>query len=129
MQPGNLESRVTALEVQVGELRSRVRASEHDAAAARVLAGGADRDVGEVRGEIRDFQQATIGSFNALRADMVDMRQEMVDSFRRVDEKFARVDNGFAEMHAKFDMTAAGQQRIVELIQTVIDAQGDNGSV
>jgi hypothetical protein len=118
----NLESRVTALEVQVGDLRSRVRASEHDAAAARVLAGGADRDVGEIRGEIRDFQQATIGSFNALRADMV-------DGFRRVDEKFAQVDNGFAEMRAKFDMTTAGQQRIVALIQTVIDAQGDNGSV
>jgi hypothetical protein len=118
----NLESRVTALEVQVGDLRSRVRASEHDAAAARVLAGGADRDVGAIRGEIRDFQQATIGSFNALRADMV-------DGFRRVDEQFARVDNGFAEMRAKFDMTAAGQQRIVELIETVVDAQGDNGSV
>lgn len=28
------------------------------------------------------------------------------------------------EMRAKFDITAAGQQRIVELIQNVIDAQG-----
>ena len=66
----------------------------------------------------------------------------MLDGFRRVDERFARidekfalvdgkfdlVDNGFAEIRAKFDMTAAGQQRIVELIQTVIDAQDDNGS-
>lgn len=121
MQPENLESRVTALEVQVGDLRSRVRASEQDAAAARVLAGGADRDVGEIRGDIRDFQQATIGSFNALREDMV-------DGFRRVDEKLALVDNGFSEMRAKFGVTAAGQQRIVELIQTVIDTQEGNGS-
>ncbi len=40
MQPENIEERVTALESQVRELRGRVRASEHDAAAARVLAGG-----------------------------------------------------------------------------------------
>ncbi|MEZ0362632.1 hypothetical protein ACAG26_02855 [Mycobacterium sp. pUA109] len=107
MPPENLESRVTQLEGQVRELRGRVRASERDAAAARVLAGGADRDVGEVRDEVRDFRTATIASFNALREDMIDMRQEM---------------------RAKFDLTAAGQQRIVELIQTVIDAQGGKDS-
>ena len=135
MPPKDLESRVSALEVQVGELRGRVSASERDAAAARVLAGGADRDVGEIRGEIRDFQRATIGSFNALRQDMVDMRRDMVDGFRRVDERFAQIDGtfgqvatGFAEMRAKFDMTAAGQQRIAELIQTVIEAQGGDSS-
>lgn len=135
MPPEDLESRVTALEVQVGELRGRVSASERDAAAARVLAGGADRDVGEIRGEIRDFRRATIGSVNALRQDMVDMRRDMVDGFRRVDERFAQFDGtfgqvatGFAEMRAKFDMTAAGQQHIAELIQTVIDTQAGNGS-
>jgi len=142
MPPENLESRVTALEVQVGELRRRVSASEQDAAAARVLAGGADRDVGEIRGEIRDFQRATIGSFNALRADMVDGFRRIDERFAQIDERFARINErfaqvdgtfgqvatGFAEMRAKFDMTAAGQQRIAELIQTVIDAQGGNGS-
>lgn len=114
MQPENLEPRVTALQMQVRDLRNRLRASEHDAAAARILAGAADRDVGEIRGDIRDFQQATIGRFNASREDMVDMRQEMVE--------------GFSEMRAKFDVTAAGQQRIVELIETVIDAQGGNAT-
>lgn len=48
------------------------------------------------------------------------------ERFTRIDERFAQVDNGFAEMRAKFDMTA-GQQRIVELIQTVIDTQGGTG--
>ncbi|MDD7811570.1 hypothetical protein PP713_03205 [Mycobacterium sp. CSUR Q5927] len=100
--------------MQVRDLRSRVRASEQDAAAARVLAGGADRDVGEIRGDIRNFQQAAIGRFNALREDMVDMRQEMVE--------------GFSEMRSKFDTAAAGQQRIVELIETVIDAQGGSAA-
>ncbi|MEZ0362629.1 hypothetical protein ACAG26_02840 [Mycobacterium sp. pUA109] len=135
MPPENLEARVSALETQVRDLAGQVRATKQDAAAARVLAGAADRDVTEIRGELRDFRQATTLSFNALRQDMLDLRQDMNDGFRRVDEKFARVDdkfalvdNGFAEMRAKFDVTAAGQQRIVELIQTVIDAQGDKGS-
>lgn len=189
MQPENLESRVTALEVQVRDLTGRVRASEHNATAARVLAGAADREVGEIRDELRDFRRATIGSFNALRQDMTDGFRRIDERFARIDERFTHIDerftrideqftriderftriderfthiderfahidarftriderftsidkrftsideqfaqvgNGFAEMRAKFDMTAAGQQRIVELIQIVIDAQGRN---
>lgn len=139
MQPKDLEARVTALENDVAELRGQVQASREDSAAARVLAGGADRDVGELGKEMRDFRRATISSFNALRQDMndrfrrvderfdrVDERFEMIaEKFEIVEQKFSLVDNGFAEMRAKFDMTAAGQQRIVDLIQVVIDAQGD----
>ena len=84
-----------------------MRATEHDAAAARVLAGGADRDVGEIRGELRDFRQATTASFNAMRQDFVDLRDQ--------------VDRGFAEMRGKLDATAAGQRQIVDLLQTIID--------
>ncbi len=110
MPPENLEPRVSALEGQVKALRRRVSASERDAAAARVLAGGADRDVGELGEELRDFRKATTASFNAMRQDMVDMRRDMTD--------------GFAEMRSKFALTAAGQERIVELLHTVIDTQG-----
>ena len=56
MEPGNLEPRVTALENQVRDLAGRVQASEQDAAAARVLAGAADRDVCALSGELRDFR-------------------------------------------------------------------------
>lgn len=50
-RPEDLERRVSALEDQVRDLAERVRSSEQDAAAAaRVLAGGADRDVAEIRG-------------------------------------------------------------------------------
>jgi hypothetical protein len=41
-----------------------------DAAAPRVLAGAADREMTEFRGELRDFRQAIIASFNALRTEM-----------------------------------------------------------
>ena len=107
MASDDLEPRVEALEDQVRDLTARVRATEHDAAAARVLAGGADRDVGEIRGELRDFRQATTASFNAMRQDFVDLRDQ--------------VDRGFAEMRGKLDATAAGQRQIVDLLQTIID--------
>ncbi len=45
MRPGSLEQRVTALESQVRELADRVRVANRMPAAARVLAGAADRDV------------------------------------------------------------------------------------
>ncbi len=52
----------SALESQVRELADRVRASEQDTAAARVLAGAADRDtefVGEFPRDFRRLQSVT----------------------------------------------------------------------
>ncbi len=95
VEPNNLETRVSALETQVGELADRIRASEHDAAAARVLAGAADRDVTAILGEVREFRRATVGTFNALREDFSDLRTD--------------VDRGFTEVRGKLDATAAGQ--------------------
>lgn len=112
----DLEPRVEALEREVRELAGRVRESERDAAAARVLAGAADRDVGEIRGELRDFRHATTASFNALRQDFVDLREH-------VDGRFKQVDQGFTEMRGKFDAAAAGQQQIVDLLQSIISSR------
>jgi hypothetical protein len=117
VEPDGLEARVEALETHVHDLDRRVRATEQDAAAARVLAGAADRDVTEFRGELRDFRQATAASFNALREDMTDLRTEM-------HERFAHVDNGFIEVRGKLDATAAGQQQIVNILQRLIADQG-----
>ena len=107
MEPESLESRVAALETQVRDLDARLTASTQDAAAARVLAGAADRDVSEFRGELRDFRQAVASSFNALREDMND--------------RFARVDNGFIGIRGKLDVAAAGQEHIANLLQQLID--------
>lgn len=116
---GDLETRVAALEARVGELADRLQHSEQDAAAARVLAGGADRDVDQIRGEIRDFRQATTSSFNAMREDLADLR-------KHVDDGFAKVERGFTDMRGKFDATAAGQEQIVGLLNTLIGHQGDD---
>jgi hypothetical protein len=110
VQPESLEDRVTNLETQVRELAERVQASQQDAAAARVLAGAADRDVTAFRTQLSGFRQATVASFNALRQDMRDLRTEM-------NGRFDQADNGFIEVRGKLDAAAAGQQRIVELLE------------
>jgi chromosome segregation ATPase len=124
-ESNNLEARMGALETEVRELAARVRHSEQDAAAARVLAGGADRDVSEIRGEIRDFRQATTSSFNAMREDLTDLREDLTDLRGNVTDLQTKVDTGFAEMRGKFDATAAGQQQIVNLLTTLIGRQDD----
>jgi hypothetical protein len=109
-QPPDLEARVTALESRVEELTGRVQRSERDAAAARVLAGGADRDVEQIRGEIRDFKQATTASFNAMREDINDLRTEVRNGF-------AEVDRGFIEIRGRLDATAAGIEQIATMLE------------
>ena len=84
--------------------------SEQDAAAARVLAGGAGRDVDQIRGEIRDFRQASTASFTAMRDDLTDLRTEM----RR----------GFTEVRGRMDATATGLDQIAGLLNTLIGQQG-----
>jgi DNA anti-recombination protein RmuC len=131
-QPPDLEARVTALETQVRELAERVRHSEQDAAAARVLAGGADRDVAEMHGEIRQFREQNTRVLNAMRQDLTDLRSRVDDGFARVDEQFAgvgeqfaRVDDGFAEMRGRLDGTAAGLQQITGMLTTLIDQRSN----
>lgn len=107
---------MNALETTVDQINRRLRATEQDAAAARVLAGAADRDATEIRAEIRDFRQTTTAGFNAMREDFVDLRQDFIDLRQHVDR-------GFAEMRGKLDATASGQQHIADLIQRLIDGQ------
>ena len=116
---------MSALETRVSELAERIQHSEQDAAAARVLAGGADRDVEQIRGEIRDFRQATTSSFNAMREDLTDLREDLTDLRTRVDDGFAQVDRGFAEVRGRLDGTAAGIEQITGLLNTLISQQGE----
>ena len=120
MESGDLEPRVEALENQVRDLTAKVQVTQQDAAAARVLAGAADRDVSEIRGELRDFRNATTANFNAMRQDFVDLRQDFADLREHVDRKFEQVDQGFMEMRGRFDAAAAGQQQIVDMLTTIL---------
>jgi chromosome segregation ATPase len=117
-QPPDLEARVAALEVRVSELDERVRRSEQDAAAARVLAGGADRDVTEMTAEIRGFREQNTRMLNAMREDLTDLRS-------RVDDVATDMQNGFTEIRGRLDAAAAGQEQIVSLLNTLIDEDED----
>ena len=108
-QPSDLENRVAALETQVAALAERVRRSEQDAAAARVLAGGADRDVSELRGEIREFRDQNNRVLNAMRDDLDQLRSHM--------------DSGFTEMRGKLDATATGLDQITGMLTRLIEQQ------
>jgi chromosome segregation ATPase len=130
-QPPEFEARLSALETQVRELAEQVQHSKQDAVAARVLAGGADRDVEQIRGEIRDFRQATTSSFNAmredltdLREDLADLREDLTDLRARVENGFAQVDRGFAEVRGRLDGAAAGIEQITGLLNMLISQQG-----
>ena len=110
-QPSDIEARVAALEARVGQLAGEARAAREDAAAARHLAAANDRDVAEVRGEIRDFRKAATASFNAMRSDLSDMQTE--------------VRTGFTQVRGQLDGAAAGLEQITSLLSTLIAEQGD----
>jgi len=111
--------RIAALEARVSELGQRVRRSEQDAAAARVLAGGADRDVTEMSAEIWGFREQSTRVLNAMREDLTDLRSQ-------VDNGLAEMRNGFTEMRGKLEAAADGQQQIVGLLNTLINRGEDS---
>lgn len=95
----DLEARVTALEAEVRLIRE-------DAAAARVLAGGADRDV------------------SALSA-RIDMHKALLEALRETQvEEGQKIDSLEQEMRAGFATLTVGQSEILTLLNRLI-RQGD----
>ncbi|RZS32763.1 hypothetical protein EV193_111148 [Herbihabitans rhizosphaerae] len=86
-----------------------------DTATALYLAKGADRDVAEVRSELRAHRSV----LNALREDQVDLRHEMRDGFAKVNDEFAEVRR---EMRAGFKAHA---EVINALREDQIDLRGE----
>lgn len=95
------------------QLDEEGRISARDAAAARVLAGGADREVHEVHDELRAFRRAATSNFNAMREDLTDIRH--------------RVDQGFLAVRATLDAAAAGQQHISDILDVLIAREEGRG--
>lgn len=101
MPDDDVEARFTRLEHEVAELREQVTFAKSDAAAARVLAAGADRDVSEVRAELRAHTQG----LNALRETQLEqgraidsLRQEMGDLRQEMRSGFATMATGMAQI-------------------------------
>jgi hypothetical protein len=75
-----IEARLAAVEEQLQIVRQ-------DAAAARVLAGAADRDVSEFRQTLNGHTR----TLNALRETQVEHQQETRDGFAKVNEGMNRI--------------------------------------
>jgi len=117
--PESLEARVVRLEQEVTRLRERVAATSSDAAAARVLAGGADRDVAE----IREAMRAHTHSLRALGENQLELRQaqqEMQSTLLDHGERSSPVETRLTSLETKvmqgFAEMRSGMGRIVTLL-------------
>jgi hypothetical protein len=122
--PDDIEARVAALELRLGQVSADVQAARQDAAAARHLAAARDRDIADLavkvdanRSAVNALGEQTRERFDAVDRRIDDLERKVDHGFRRMDEEFRKVDDGFIEMQGKFDMTAAGLERIAALIE------------
>jgi hypothetical protein len=93
---GDLEARVRDLEHEVLRLKDGVEISRADAAAARVLAGGADRDVSDVKTLLRAHTQ----TLNALRETQLERQDEIGALRSEVQRGFEILHTGMAQLLA-----------------------------
>ncbi|MGI8815289.1 MAG: hypothetical protein ACR2G2_08415 [Pseudonocardia sp.] len=95
----DLGARVAALEARLEEVAA-------DAAAARHLAAAGDRDLSDLAAKV-DANRSVINALGEQTAGRFDQLQ-------------SEMRTGFAEMRGKLDQTAAGQELIVGLLNTLI---------
>lgn len=111
------------MEHRIGELDSETRIAREDAAAARHLAAARDRDLADLTIKV----DATRSAVNALGLQTRGQFDEVARQFETVNARLGaleqHVNTGFAEVHGKLDVTAAGQQQIVELLNTLIERE------
>lgn len=108
---------------RVDALEDRSRAARADAAAARALASGADRDVAEVRTELR----AHTSVLNALRETQIEHGQKLdaldnkVDGHsRKLDEHGGKID-GLARTQADHSRILGEHSRALVTVQAGIN--------
>jgi len=118
--PEDIENRLTAVERDVVRLREQQGLSAADAAAARTLAAGADRDVSEVRAELR----AHTSALNALRETQLEqgdrltgVEGRLTGVERRLTGVEARLDGLEVRMADGFATLGAGMAQIVQLLE------------
>ncbi|MBV8542894.1 MAG: hypothetical protein JO364_14540 [Pseudonocardiales bacterium] len=120
----DIETRLTIVERDVAQLREQTALASSDAAAARVMAAGADHDVSEVRAELRAHTRA----LNALRETQLEQGREMREGFaeqsRRIDEQSQRFAEQGREMREGFATMATGMARITALLTNLGESEG-----
>ena len=77
-----------------------------------------------MRSEIREFREQNTRLHNATREDLSDLRSLTNDLQSQTNDLRSQMNDGFTEMRGKFDAAAAGQQQIVDLLNTLIADDG-----
>jgi chromosome segregation ATPase len=103
---------MATLEHEVARLRDEVHHSRTDAAAARVLAGGADRDIAAFGTKL----EAHTKTLNALRETQLEQSQRLDRLEHKVDHLEAGFDGLEHEMRQGFATLSAGMAQIIELL-------------
>ena len=123
----DFESRLVGLEREVARLReqaaltsSEATAARVDAAAARVLAAGADRDVSEVRAELRAHTQGLNAlretqleqgeAISSLKQDVVNLKQDVVNLDQKMSAGFATLNTGMTKITALLEHSGSQQE-------------------
>lgn len=91
----DIEKRVGILERAVARLREQAALTSSDAAAARMLAAGADHDVSEVRSELRAHTRA----LNALRETQLEQGRMLAEHGQAIVSLDQKMSAGFATLH------------------------------
>ena len=154
--PGDLERRVSALEQDVTRIQGELDRAREDTAAARTLAGGADRDVSDVRSQLR-VQRTLLQALRDTQVEHGDRLERLerrmtavelrltaledriagmdarltgrLDALTgRVDGLTGRVDALQTEMREGFAKIHAGMTHIVALLERRSDDDTDAGS-
>jgi chromosome segregation ATPase len=118
---GEIEACVSALDGQmttrVGALEDQVKAIRSDAAAARVLAGGADRDVFEFHAKL-DTHKALI---EALRQTQLEQGAKLDEHGQRLDRIESQMQAGFAKVDRDLQATYAKVTREMQATYASLD--------
>jgi hypothetical protein len=107
----DFEARLAVVERDLARFRERAAITDTVAGAAHVLAAGADRDVSEVRAELR----ANIQVLNALRETQLEQGEALVELRTEMRE---RIDGLEREVREGFSILGTGMAQITAVLTT-----------
>ncbi|ASR40008.1 hypothetical protein BAY61_32100 (plasmid) [Prauserella marina] len=122
----SLADKGAALETEMAEMKARLSRVAQDAAAAQVLARGADRDVADLTREIGEFRTHNTTLHNTTREDLRDVREDLRETRQDLKNLREATTNGFVEMRGKLDAAAAGQAQIAAMLTTLLQRDDQN---
>jgi hypothetical protein len=112
----DLEARVSHLESEVVRLKDGVTISRFDAEAARTLAGGADRDVSDVKTLLRAHTHTL--TLTALRETQIEHGERLAALEAKLDTRTDSLDARITTLDGKFEALRSEMQQGFGMLNT-----------